>query len=336
MSTPIGAIAGALEMFAQSMQSTTGVSDPALGRNDPSLRSGVAIKRIQDQSHAGTSNYRDNYVRSLRHDARVLNSLLYPIYGIRPGRLTRMVTGEGEAKLAMIGAPPAGAQMPQTGAPQANGQPAEPPKVYTLTPEGARHNIAVKVSKNYDTRRQEEAAMNAELIQAIPSLMTIGGDLFFKSQDSPGAKQWAERMKTMLDPKVLAVINKQEGVQPPSPEVQAQMQQMQMQMQGMGQQLQEAQSQLQTDALKVQSDQAIAQFKAQTEKELAFLKAQTDKELLAMKLENDRIIAAAKLDREVVGSREAAEHAAQLQAQKAAADIERQLISQQSTGDEGI
>lgn len=334
VSVPISPIAASVELFASAVQSTTGVNDPQLGRNDPSLRSGVAIRAIQTQGAKGTSNYRDNYVRSLRHDARVVNSLLYPIYGRRAGRLTRMVTGEDDAELVLINQPfvsqgPAGQERPtpaQPGDPQA--------KVYTLTPN-ANHNIAVKVSKAFDTRRQEEAEMNAELMQAAPQLMTVGGDLFFKSQDGPGSQQWAERMKVMLDPKVLAVIDKDKGgPAPPSPEVVAKMQEMEQQLQMTTQAATQMQQQLQTEAQKAQSEQQMVMFKAQTEREIAQLKAQTDIQLLQMKLNNDMAIAQAKMQQSVVSGREKAEADDQRQTRAAQMDLEASMIDAAMTPQE--
>ena len=314
---PISAVAASFQMFNESVQTTTGVNDPQLGRNDPSLRSGKAILAIQQQGKRGTSNYMDNFVRSVRHEGRIINSLLYPIYGQRPGRMARIVNGEGEGQSVPIGQPfmmsgPSGQQQPVPAMPGADGA-----KQYVLTPD-ANFNVSVKVSKNYDTRREQEFAINASLIEQNPTLMTVGGDLFFKSQDGPGAQQWAERMRAMLDPRVLAVIDGNQSQQIP-PMVQQQMQQMQQQMQGMGQALQQEQGEL-SSRFKLES------LKAQTEKEIALLKAETDKQITLMKIDADLRMKMAQLDMTDKNTREKIEASAAQQRVDAALQADRAAV----------
>ena len=319
--TPISSLAASYQIFNQSVQTTTGVNDPQLGRNDPSLRSGKAILAIQNQGKRGTSNYMDNFGRSIRHEGRIMNSLLFPIYGRRPGRLARIVNGEDESQPVLIGQPFTmqgldGQQMPQ-GVPP--GQPSpEGAKEYKLTPD-ANYNVAVKVAKNYDTRREQEFAINASLIEQQPQLMSVGGDLFFKSQDGPGAQQWAKRMRVMLDPKVLAEIDKDQSQPQVPPQMQQQMQEMQGQMQQMGQALQQAQGEL-------QSQFQLESLKAQTQKEIAQLKAQTDMQIAQMKVQSDMAMKSAQLDLTDKNTREKLEaNAAQTQVE-AAHNIERDAM----------
>jgi len=327
--TPISALAASFQMFNEGVQTTTGVNDPQLGRNDPSLRSGKAILAIQQQGKRGTSNYMDNFGRSVRHEGRIIDSLLYPIYGSRPGRLARIVTGEDEAQTVLIGQPfqmqgDPGQQRPvpvQPGAPQA--------QEYRLT-KNANFNVAIKVAKNYDTRREQEFAINASLIEQNPSLMTVGGDLFFKSQDGPGAQQWAKRMKAMLDPRVLAVIDSDQGGQQIPPQVQQQMQQMQQEMQGMGQALQQAQTEL-------QSKFQLESMKVQADREIAMLKAQTEKEIALMKIDAELRMKAAQLDLTDKNVREKLEADAARQRVEAAQAVEQAAMAvNQQMGDEVI
>jgi hypothetical protein len=59
---------------------------------------------------------------------------------------------------------------------------------YKLT-ENANFNVAVKVTKGYDTRRQEEGAILGEMVTQQPQMMSVIGDLYFGSQDWPWANQ---------------------------------------------------------------------------------------------------------------------------------------------------
>lgn len=281
-SVAVAPLSAAIQMFVESIQTSTGPSDPQMGKPSRFSETWRGTRALIDQSQRGTSNYMDNLERSVRYEGRIMDSLLYPIYGRRPGRIARIVKGEGEAETVVIGQPfmmqdnGQGQQMPVPAPPGAT--PQQPGvRQYVLT-EHAQFNVAVKVSKGFDTRRDEQSAALSEMLTASPELMTVVGDLFFGSQDWPGAKDSAERMKVMLDPKVLAMLQQKEGGAPPiPPQLQQQMQEMQQQLQQVTQAAQgmqqELQSRFQETQMKIQGEREIAQLKAQAELELANIKA---------------------------------------------------------------
>lgn len=291
-SVAVAPIATAVQMFAESIQTSTGPTDPAMGKPSRYSETWRGTQALINQSQRGTSNYMDNFTRSVRYEGRIINSLLYPIYGNRPGRMARIVQGEGEAETVMIGQPfmmqdnGQGQEMPVPAPPGATGQ-TEGVREYKLT-EQFKSNVAVKVTKGYDTRRQEEGAILGEMVTQQPQMMTVIGDLFFGSQDWPGAKEAQERFKVMLDPKVLAMLEQQKGGQNPiPPQALQQMQQMQAQLQQVTQAAQQMQQDLQAkiseSQIKAQSEREIAQLKAQAEIELANIKAMAEIRIAELK-----------------------------------------------------
>lgn len=218
VAAPIEAIAQSVAMFDQMIQSVS-VHDASLGKAPTSLRSGKAIDSVIQQDRQGTSNYLDNLARSIRYEGQIINGLLYPIYGTRPGRLARIIDGEGNPQTVALG------QAPQAMMP---GQPQQAPKVYKLT-EGFNANVVVKVSKDYDTRSEQQAAMLGQILSADPALMQVFGDIFFGAQKNlPGYQELEERMKLTLLPAIQAGVEaKKNGGQPMTPQMQQAMQQMQ-------------------------------------------------------------------------------------------------------------
>lgn len=203
--TPVTAIAGSIQVFNEAIQSTTGVPDPQLGKSDPSLRSAKAIQALQSQSQVGTSNFLDNLRRSIRYEGQIINNLLYPIYGTKPGRLVKILTGEGTIETLAVGAGPAGQQPPA--------RPLPPNiKLFALTKD-AKFNVVVKVTRAYDSRRDEEVNELGDLIGKRPELMTWFGDLYFKNQDGPGHDEMAERAKVMLAPPIQQLLAQKEQSQ---------------------------------------------------------------------------------------------------------------------------
>lgn len=278
----IQALGASVQLFNGAIRDTTGVPDIAQGKADPSITSGRQARLMVQQAQTGTGHYLDNLKRSMRYEGQIINNLLYPIYGTRPGRLARIIDSHGEASTVAIQAPPPAPSAPppntggnltagpqQPSAPPMAGQPpmAPPaPAQYSLSKD-ANFNVIVKISRSFDSRRAEEADTLGQVIQARPDLMNVFGDLYFKNQDGPGHEQMAERMRAMLAPPIQQMLSEaSQGQSASLPIDKAKIQQLQ-------QQLDDAHKILQELAAKEQSKQAELQSKIQIER------MATDKEI---------------------------------------------------------
>lgn len=229
---PIEAIAGSVQLFKQALQSTSGIEAAALGQADTSVRSNKQARLLVEQSRQGSNHYLDNLQRSIRYEGQIINNLLYAIYG-RKGRIARILNKEGDAEHVLLHQP----MVMQGGRPMPAPAGAADAKTYALTKD-AQFNVIIKVAKNFDSRREQENQILGSLLEASPEMMTIIGDLYFKSLDGPGHTQMAERMKAMLDPKIQQLIAAKEQGQ--NPETQAQLAGAQQQIETLTAQLQEA------------------------------------------------------------------------------------------------
>jgi hypothetical protein len=260
-SPDIAGIAASVQLFDEAIQSTSGQHDPSLGKVDPSVKSGRAIEALREQSQRSSNHYLDNLQRSMRYEGQIINNLLYPIYG-RPGRVARILNGEGEAETVLLHQP----MIRQNGKPVPAPEGHPDAKRYTLTKD-AQFNVIVKVSKNYDSRRTQEAAIIGELLTKNPELMTWFGDLFFKNQDGPGHQQMADRAKVMLDPKIQQMLaSKEQGLNVP-PELQAKLAAADQQIQQLTQQLQEATAPGAIERVKQEGQQQIKAADLQFQRE---------------------------------------------------------------------
>jgi hypothetical protein len=331
--TPINDLAVSVQMFDNAIKSTTGVPDPNIGHQDSSVRSGKMASILIAQSQHGTSHFLNNLRRSMRYEGQIVNNLLYPIYGKRPGRLARIINGQGEPETVQIGQRPTPTMMPPgmmgqgatstlpspmggaPGGPPMPGLPGPPPMpggaptplgpggpppgpmgapppgmppqmmrppappptppVYTLTPD-ATFNVVVRVTKAFDSRRQEEASMMADLIQANPQLITWFGDLFLKNQDGPGHLEMAERAKVMLAPPIQQMLTQQaqgQGAIPPP--IAAQMQQLQQRLNDAEKLLQHASQEIQSDNAKYTTELRRTQMELESRERIAALDRET-------------------------------------------------------------
>lgn len=288
-----------LQIFDGLIKSTTAVPDSTLGNVDPSLKSGKAIQAVVANAQNSTSNFLDNLSRSIRYEGQIINDLLYPIYGQKPNRLVRILTGEGENETMMVADPeaaPAAPQAPMPGQPM--GQPGQPPQAPQMTPQqsmrqkaqkvakltkDAHFNCIVKVTKSWDSRRAEESSTLGQLIAGEPQMMTWFGDLYFKNSDIPARQQLADRAKLMLAPPIQAMLAKQEEGGTFDPQSQQQIAQLTQQLQQLQQQAQQMNQALQTKQVESQAQMQTAQMKAQSDGQIKQMEFQRDIELQRMK-----------------------------------------------------
>lgn len=301
-------IAQSIALFNQSIQDTTDVQDPALGKTDPSVKSARHAERLISQSLEGNVNWIDNLKRSMEYEAAVINNLLYPIYGNRPGRMVRILTGEGESQMMRIGGDPQQAQ--------ANQQKAL--KVGKLT-EDAHFNITIKIARSTESRRDQFVAMFGDILSADPTQMGVGGDLFYKNMDIPEAKQLAKRQRAVLHPAIQEMLASEEnGEEPLSPAVQAKMQKMEQMLQMANQAVEDltqkadgkmldADTKLKIAQLQADRDVALeqARIEADAKKEMAKLDAELEK----ARMDNATKQYIADVQAKTKGQIQAAEHA---------------------------
>lgn len=304
--TPIQAVTASVQMFDGFIKDTTGVPSVTLGDTDPSLKTARGAKLLLDQARVGTSNYLDNLSRSVRYEALIINDLLFPIYGNRPGRVAKIVNGQDEAQNVLIGQPfefegegvlrrPVPSQNPQA-------------KRYTLTPH-AQFNATVKVTRDYDTRREEVQERLGEMISGNPEFMAVYGDIYFENSDLPGNRQLAERAKVMLAPPVQQLLEGQKTDQPPiPPQVQAQMQQLGQQNQMLTEAVQKLTQEQQSDAIKSQEMLKKAELDARVKIKIAEIQIQADERIEQMKQDAENRRTMAKLSAQAALQDDAQRH----------------------------
>lgn len=255
-------VAAFIQLFNESIQSTMGVHDPSLGKVDPRLKSGKAIDAVVAQDQHGTSNFIDNLGRSIHYEATIINDLLYPIYG-RPGRIAKIVNKQNEPQTVMLHKP----FTMQNGRPQEAPPGTQGAKTYTLTPD-AQFNVAIKITKNHDLKRDQVTEFLGGLISADPSQMGVYGDLLFDNLDVPGHKEFAERAKAMLAPPVQQLLeSRKQGMEIPA-SVRAQMAQGQQIIEHLTKTLQQLEQEKAADTVKQQAESQRAQLKSDTDKQL--------------------------------------------------------------------
>jgi hypothetical protein len=336
----IVSMAQGIAMFDQFIKSTTAVPDSTLGNVDPSLKSGRAIREVVQNAKQSTSNFLDNLARSVRYEGQIINNLLYPIYGTKPQRLVRILTGEGENQTMLVADPEQQGQIdPQL---QQRAQ-----KVAKLTKD-AHFNVLVKVKKAPEGRRDQFIEMFGQILAADPAQMMVAGDIFYKNLDIPEAKSLAKRQRVMLAPPVQKLLAEEEnGQQPLPPQAEAQLAQQGEQLKHADaaiQELQKAldskqieqQGKLQEVQMKEQSTVAQKQIDAQLQIQLQQMKDATSIRVAEIAAQSKGLLAFAGHEHEAQALGQSQQHEQDMgeaQRQHDAQMAARQMAHQQASAD---
>ncbi len=211
----INAMQGAKENIKESM----GIYNAGLGKREGQV-SGIALEQLDRTGDVATFHYPDNVRRSYGHMGEIAIEMMPVIYDTP--RVIQTLNDEND--VVMVGV---------NGAPMQEGQ----AQAYDLTK--GKYRVRITTGASYTTKRQEEAAFLSNIFQKAPELMQIGGDILFKSMDTPGAQSLAARFKKTIPPQLLD--EQQQEQDPQVAQLGQALQQAQMQMQQMAQQLESKQ-----------------------------------------------------------------------------------------------
>lgn len=239
------------QMMEDGQKAATGIYDAALGARSNET-SGVAIQGRIEQGNQATSHFVDNLEHALEHTGRILLDMIPKIYDTQ--RTLRMKAEDGTETEAHI-------NTPVPGYATEDGQPA---MINDLTQMNFK-SVRVIMGPSYASRRAEAVQILTQLIQAMPQIGEIGGDIVARNLDFDGSEELAERLRAVLPPQILQMENGAQGqpMQPPQDPM--------------------ADMQMQAQAKAVQSQTEAEQAKADQEKSKA---AQEARKVQGVDLDN--------------------------------------------------
>lgn len=231
-------IVNAARQTVDDIKATMGIYNASLGMRS-NEQSGIAIRQRQAEGDVATYHFADNLVRSITQVGRILVGAIPAIYDTP--RILRIIGAEDETKSIGVNGALA---LDQT---------------QTVDLTQGKYDVRVTTGASFATRRQEAAEFLTTMMHAQPELLKLAGDLLFKNMDFTGSDALSERMKKIMDPKLL-----EEGGQDPAvAQLTMQLQQMQQAMQAMQAELQSKNAEMQLKAQAEQNDVMESQANAQ-------------------------------------------------------------------------
>lgn len=192
---PAGEISMALGA-ADDIKVTTGMFDASLGAQGNEM-SGTAILARQNQGATATMIFHDNLGCAIEQCGRILIDWIPSVYDTE--RVVRILDLEGNPKVKTVN---------QRRYDMLTG-------ITTLLNSitVGKYDVVVTAGPNFASKRLEAAQAMMQMLQAVPQIFGIAGDLIVKNMDWPGADELAARIKRSIPPQIT--------VDPDSPEGQA-------------------------------------------------------------------------------------------------------------------
>ncbi len=321
---PIQAMTLALNQSENDFKSTTGIWDQTLGEPKSPDESGKAILARQKQGEVANFNLGDNFTRSMRHQGRVLLSMIPEIFDT--ARVQRIVWPDQTHEMLLLNEPFESEGMM---------------KLYDM--RTGRYDVNITNGQSYHSRRHEFVESVMALVQAAPEVMSVVLDLLVKNMDWPGAQEISERLHKMLPAQLQ---DGKDGDQPPvPPQVQAQIQQLMQQNALLQQHLNKASDTISKDLISVESRERIAnetnrtriQVAETTAKSVAMnQQAQRDHDALQAELDRRDALLHSQLSVEQDAEQDAFQHRADAASQESSQQHEQNLAQSAQGHEAGL
>ncbi len=249
---PTGIVNAARETV-DDIKATLGMYNASIGARSNET-SGKAIMARQQEGDVATYHFGDNLVKSIAQVGKIIVCALPEVED--SNRYVTIIDKEENFKMIGIN----GAMTKDQERP------------YDFTK--GKYDVRVITGAPFTTQRQQAAELYNQTIQAMPDLMPVIGDLVFKYQDAPGSMAISNRLKKLVDPKLLDESELDKDAHNP------QIEQLTIQLQQLAAEAQQQIQALQQELQSKQGDMIIKQEELKLrEKELEFDALRSIKEM---------------------------------------------------------
>lgn len=236
-----------MQVAQNELMMASGQYQSQMGQNE-NAKSGVAINARQRQGDNATYHFIDNLAVAIRYTGKILIDLIPKIYDTP--RIIKIMARDGTPSDVAID--------PQARQAYIEEQQETGEEVRSIfNPAVGKYAVVSEVGPAYATKRQEAFAALTDIMKSSPELMSIVGDLLFKSADFALSEEIAERLHRAIPKQILG-----EGPSPEVEQMQGQLQALQQALQAALEEIADKEKQLQDK----QQDHEIRGYEAETKR----------------------------------------------------------------------
>ena len=229
------------QIASEEIKAVTGIFDASMGAQGNET-SGRAIFARQSQGEIATFNFQDNMSKGVQRTYEIILDLIPEIYDTE--RELRVLGADGSESYKKVNQVVLNEEKKAV-------------KVHDLAQ--GKYDVTITTGPSFSTQRQEASEVYTQLVQQMPELMGVAGDLIMKSMDLPYADDIAERMQFLLPPEIQKKINSEVEIPPEVQQMMAQAEQAMAAVEERAMMVQEAEQEL--EASVKENEQASHQTK---------------------------------------------------------------------------
>lgn len=200
-----------MKIAQNEMMMATGQYQSQLGENE-NAKSGVAINARQRQGDRATYHFIDNQAIAIRFTGKILINLIPKIYDTP--RIKKILASNGDRINVKVDTSAEAAYQDVTDKNNPQMDNGKKIKEVIFNPDFGMYDIQADTGPSFATKRMETAAALGQIVSADKDFLKIGGDVYFRNLDFPGADTLAERYSNIIPPQV-----KGEGLPPQVEEI---------------------------------------------------------------------------------------------------------------------
>lgn len=169
------------ESMERRINRTSGKFEEARGQAT-NVQSGIAIKRLQDQSKSGDNKYFEALEIALRHTQRIRVQAIPELYN--NGRQTRLLNQDGSTEMVTLNEQILDKQTNQA--------------VEINDLSQGLYDVTISIGPAYDDQQQDTVAAITELAAIYPAISDMGADVLLGNVNRPGISTIAERVRLQM------------------------------------------------------------------------------------------------------------------------------------------
>lgn len=174
-------LANVVQTMNATINQIAGLFAANMGDN-PNAQSGIAIKRLQDKGDNGTRGYVKAHEIALAQTFRILVGAIPELY--HDEREVRIINNDGTQEVVQIN---------QNIIDQQTG------RMVTLHDLSAGvYKVTCRAGPSFKNRQEETVNAILQAAQVDPTVIQLGGDVFYKNIDAPGMDTISERLRQQL------------------------------------------------------------------------------------------------------------------------------------------
>lgn len=199
-----GAFLDGMKVAIQEMEMASGQTEAAMGETSQE-RSGVAVRERTRNSLTSTYHFSAHFADAIRFTGRILIDLIPKVYDSE--RVLKIMMPDGTPQTIKVDPNAPAAHTPVQALDPESIDPQQVAAIYN--PNLGEYDCIAESGPQFTTLKQEAVSALGDILAQNEALSPYVADLMFKNMDFPGSQEIAQRLRRIVPPQALGIVDPQ-------------------------------------------------------------------------------------------------------------------------------